>query len=123
MKTSKFKACYQEPTYVVNKKEVICHLTTTIINNNGEVIETEKFEGVAKCNDDDKFDFEVGKRIALAKAELKLHKHIAKTARESINYLLKDVEALEAFELFANAQIEHNNEYLKEERYLNYKKK
>ena len=123
MKTSKFKACYQEPTYVVNKKKVICHLTTTIINNNGEVIETKKFEGVAKCNDDDKFDFEVGKRIALAKAELKLHKHIAKTARESINYLLKDVEALEAFELFANAQIEHNNEYLKEERYLNYKKK
>ena len=123
MKTSKFKACYQEPTYVVNKTEVVCKLRTTIIDNHGEVLEREKFIGVAKCNDDDKFDFEVGKRIALAKAELKLHKHIAKTARKSINYLLKDVEAMEAFELFANAQIEHNNEYLKEERYLNYKKK
>ena len=123
MKTSKFKACYQEPTYVVDKKKVTCKLMTTIVDNRGEEVEREEFIGVAKCNDDDKFDFEVGKRIALAKAELKLHKHIAKIARESIHYILEDVKALKAFESFASAQIEHNNKYLKEERYLNYKKK
>ena len=116
------KCKYVKVTYQVNDKVTKCFLCVDICDN-GEVFEGKTYIGKAVCSDDDKFDFETGKRIALAKAELKLYNYIGKNTTKVIKLINKDLKDFESFRDFAIKQIEHNEKYLKEERYLNYKKK
>ena len=116
------KCKYVKVTYQVNDKVTKCFLCVDICDN-GEVFEGKTYIGKAVCSDDDKFDFETGKRIALAKAELKLYNYIGKNTTKVIKLINKDLKDFESFRDFAIKQIEHNEKYLKEEKYLNYKKK
>ena len=115
------KCKYDKITFIVIQNVTYCSLIVSVVDE-GNCLETKKFVGKATCNKDDKFDFEIGKRVALAKAELKLHKKIKSLIESTRNNLVDYVEELDNYITFTNKQIEHNTEYLKEERYLNYKK-
>ena len=116
------KCKYDKITFIVNQNVTFCNLIVSI-DDEGNCLETKKFIGKATCNKDDNFDFEIGKRIALAKAELKLYNYIEKHTTKVIRNINEDLMDLEKFKQFAIEQVKHNTEYLKEERYLNYKKK
>lgn len=116
------KCKYVKVTYQVNDKVTKCFLRVNICDN-GEVWERKTYVGKTICSNDDKFDFEIGKRIALAKAELKLYNWIGKHTTKVIKSINEDLKEFENFRDFAIKQVKHNEEYLKEERYLNYKKK
>lgn len=116
------KCKYVNVTYQVNDKITKCFLCVDICDN-GEVWEGKTYIGKAVCSNDDKFDFEIGKRIALAKAELKLYNYIGKHTTKVIKSINEDLKDFESFKDFAIEQIKHNEKYLEEERYLNYKKK
>ena len=116
------KAKYLKTSYHVYDKTVRCRLRVQLVEHRKIIARSYDIVGVAKCHKDDKFDFEIGKRVALAKAELKLYKKIKSLIEPTRNNLIDYVEELDNYVNFANKQIEHNTEYLKEERYLNYKK-
>lgn len=116
------KAKYLKTSYHVYDKTVKCRLQVRLVESEELIAKNYDIIGIARCHKDDKFDFEIGKRVALAKAELKLHKKIKSLIEPTRNNLIKYVEELDNYITFANKQIEHNTEYLKEERYLNYKK-
>lgn len=116
------KCKYVKVTYQVNDKITKCILRVEI-HDNGELFEIKTCVGKAVCSNDDKFDFEIGKRIALAKAELKLYNHIEKHTTKVIKSINEDLMDFEKFRQFAIEQVKHNKKYLEEERYLNYKKK
>ena len=116
------KCKYIKITYQVNDKITKCFLRVNICDND-KVWETRIYEGKAICSNDDKFDFEIGKRIALAKAELKLYNHIEKHTAKVIKSINENLKDFESFKDFAIEQVKHNEKYLEEERYLNYKKK
>ncbi len=116
------KAKYLKTSYHVYDKTVKCRLQVELVESKNIINRNYDIIGVATCHKDDKFDFEIGKRIALAKAELKLNKKIKSLIEPTRNNLIKYVEELDNYVTFTNKQIEHNTKYLKEERYLNYKK-
>lgn len=116
------KCKYDKITFVVIQNVTYCSLIVSI-DDEGDCLETNEFVGKATCNKDDNFDFEIGKRIALAKAENKLYTYVAKHSTKVIENMTNDLKTTESFRDFALEQIKHNTEYLKEERYLNYKKK
>ena len=118
------KCKYVKVTYQVddNILRLRCFLRVNICNNKS-IITQKTFIGKAICSEDDKFDFEIGKRIALAKAELKLYNYIGKRSTKAIKLITKNLKDFESFRDFAAEQVKHNEKYLKEERYLNYKKK
>ena len=116
------KCQYVKITYQVNDKITKCFLRVNICDN-GNLFETRTYIGKSTCSNDDKFDFEIGKRIALAKAELKLYNRIQKYTTRIIKDINEDLMDFEKFRQFAIEQVKHNKKYLEEERYLNYKKK
>lgn len=116
------KCKYVKVTYQVNDKVIKCFLHVNICDS-GEIWEKKTYIGKSTCSNDDKFDFEIGKRIALAKAELKLYNWIQKHITKVLQIVTEDLMDFEKFRQFAIEQVKHNEEYLKEERYLNYKKK
>ena len=116
------KCKYVKVTYQVNDKVTKCFLHVNICDN-GEIWERKTYIGKTICSDDDKFDFEIGKRIALAKAELKLYNYIEKHTTKIIKSITEDRRDFVRFKDFAVKQVKHNKKYLEEKRYLNYKKK
>lgn len=115
------KCKYVDVKYIVQNKRTTCILTIDFIDE-GEVVASEEFKGVAVCLDEDDFDFEIGKRIALAKAENKLYIYVRKRMNKIIDFLNKRLTNYSNFLNFATDQITHNTKYLEEQRYLNYKK-
>lgn len=115
------KCKYDKITFTVIQNVIHCNLLVSIVDK-GTYLETKNFIGKATCNKDDNFDFKIGKRIALAKAENKLYTYIAKHCVKVVKNMTNDLKIIESFRDFALEQIKHNTEYLKEERYLNYKK-
>jgi hypothetical protein len=117
-----FKLAYnKKPSYQVDydKKTVKCHLTCKIITpdaiNSNKIMDSVVISanGYAKCDEHDTFSVEVGKKIALARAEsLAYHK-----ARVLINQCAEDayafVIAAEMFEDKSTFVEEHNENYIK----------
>lgn len=115
------KCKYDKITFIVIQNVTYCSLIISIVDE-GNCLETKKFVGKATCNKDDNFDFEIGKRIALAKAENKLYTYVTKHCTKIVENMTNDLKIVENFRDFAIEQVKHNTEYLKEERYLKYKK-
>lgn len=116
-----FKLAYQgKPSYQIDeeRKSVKCHLTVKIITPDSlyanKIMDTTVISanGYSKCDDKDKFDVNVGKKIALARAEsLAYHK-----AEVLINQCVLDaynfIDAAEIFADKSNFVQAHNKNYV-----------
>lgn len=95
------------------KNNTVAHLSFGLRTEQGIIKKSINiFEGVAKCNPEDTFDFKTGKRIAVARAEVKAYKFYQRYLKEynQVYQQLADETANLFFKL--NKQITHNKEYI-----------
>ena len=97
-----------------DKNNTYVTICTCLRNDNGPVVDSGKtFYGIAKCCPEDKFDYNFGKKIALARAEMKAinfyDKYLGKVYLEMKKHLV-DIEDTRA-KLFD--QYNHNDNYIK----------
>ena len=74
-----------------NKKNFIDFPFSGMITSRSDLATSYRYIGVAKCNDDDEFDLEFGKKLALAKAKEKR----IKAVRNKFSAILSSLEKLE----------------------------
>lgn len=98
-----------------HKFETICKITVVLIDNNGTKIRAseKQFVGVAKCCPEDIYDFNIGKKIALARAELKAFDYHDKRMATIINGSKKIINDAKEFSNKLAKQYYHNINYLK----------
>lgn len=109
-----------EPIFYVNKakKTVACEISGyayEIMNDTwfGELsTPVYKVVGIAYCNDNDEFDEERGKRIALAKAENKLYAKCVDYYDKEINKYISYMEKMILFNKRAKKFCTHNEKYI-----------
>lgn len=98
-----------------NKTFVKCILRTKLTNSKDE--KTSKrlppFTGIAKLHKEDKFDYQTGCRIALAKAERIAYKKVGKILAEEYKNIANFVIDLDNFISKAKNMVKHNTEYIK----------
>ena len=95
-----------------NKSYVRCILKVKL-NGGEEEAKLTPFYGLATLHKDDKFDYNIGCRIALAKAERKAYKEIGKIINKELIKLQELEIAMCDFIDKANKMTEHNTEYIK----------
>lgn len=74
---------------------------------------TYRFIGIAKLHNGDKFDFNVGSKIALAKAERKAYKTVGKIIKRDSKYYISLSNSMSEFVAKAANMVKHNDEYIK----------
>lgn len=104
-----------EQSFKRNRNETHCIIIAGIRDNNGEIIPTslKRFIGISKCCSEDKYDFNIGKKLSLARAELKMFNYFDKkaiTIRKIAKDVIKDSEELSNK---ASKQYYHNIQYIK----------
>ena len=95
------------------KNQTVAFLEVALIDGNNVIDETA-VKGIAKCNPEDEYNFNIGRRIALARAEIKAYKYF-KPYLENISELYKTISekaGLAATKL--GKQIAHNKEYIED---------
>lgn len=110
----------RKPEFTIDEKNktVKCYLTGDVIVPNG--LTGNKFmenfrafaKGYAKCDDKDKFNPEIGKRIALARAENRLYWKVRTEVKAAIRDAKKFIEGGEKFVAKAYGVIGHNDMYV-----------
>lgn len=97
-----------------SKNTTTCYLTVAL-NDDRRIVKTsiKTFTGVAKCHDEP-YDFKTGKRIALARAEIKAYKWFKKGIKNTINISKKLYEESSELHNKLINQIAHNKIYLKD---------
>lgn len=108
MKLSIFKT-----TYLVEDNIITCIINYKIKLNDGLTKTIYSSKGIARCNNEDKFDFETGKKIALARAESNAYKYHKKICNKHIATYESRLKELNSFKDKAIACIEHNDGYIK----------
>lgn len=98
-----------------NKTFVKCILKTKLTNNKEKVEQMylPPFIGVAKLHKEDEFNYEIGCRIALAKAERIAYKRVGKGIAEEYKSLTNLTKDLDDFIYKAESMVKHNTEYIK----------
>lgn len=121
---NEIKIRFEEPEYEVNpeKGTVECLLRYEVLYP--DVLYRIFFYGekvyfyansVAKVNNGDVFDENIGKKISLAKAEKKAYKKISNIIYKRINQkIVKAVKIASNFIYKANKVSEHNDQYLEQ---------
>ena len=117
IKLSFDKDCTQ---FFVNKKKgIVCCVVTAGINIPYDwcspvsiLGRTIKGYGIAKCNADDVFDEERGKRIALAKAENDAYVKAARYLNENQKHLTYFISKIEEFKDKGVRHCIHNEDYI-----------
>jgi hypothetical protein len=95
------------------KNQTVAFLEVALTNNN-TIIDKTEVKGIARCCPEDKYNFNVGRKIALARAEIKAYKYF-KPYLSNIAELYKVIS--EKSSLMVNKlenQIAHNKEYIKD---------
>ena len=105
-----------EQTFKRNNNQTCCIIIAGIRDNNGEIIPSSpaKFIGIAKCCPGDKYDFNIGKKLSLARAELKMFNYFDKKAiklRKVSEEVINDSKELSNK---AAKQYYHNIQYIKD---------
>lgn len=97
------------------KKETICKILVAL-NINGEIDSNnyKEFEGKAVCRDDDVYDFKYGKRLALARAEIKAYKYYFNFLKQYYDDNIKIWSDMEILISKLGEQINHNSKYIKD---------
>jgi hypothetical protein len=121
---NEIKIRFEEPKYEVNleKGTVECFLRYEVLYPEllkGMFFLGEKVyfyaNGIAKVNNGDVFDENIGKKISLAKAEKKAYKKISNIIYKRINQkIVKAVRMASNFVYKANKVSEHNEKYLEQ---------
>lgn len=105
-------------TYLVTNNTVICRIEYKVKFQKAKGYGTDlsyTSEGKATCKKGEKFDFNKGKKIALAKAEINAyHKQLQITKKYLNRYALFVLE-LSEFSSKAKSCIEHDNKYIAEQ--------
>lgn len=121
---NEIKLSFKEPKYEVNKEKGIveCFLRYEVLYP--ELLQGMFFlgervyfyaNGVAKANNGDVFDENIGKKISLAKAEKKAYKKISNIIYKRVNQkVVKAVRIASDFVYKANKVSEHNDQYLEQ---------
>lgn len=96
--------------------QTYCIILAGIRDNNGTIIPNsyKRFVGIAKCCSEDKYDFNIGKKLSLARAELKMFDYFDRRAinvRKIAQDMIKDYEELSNK---AVKQYYHNVKYIKD---------
>lgn len=102
-----------ETRYQTDNKTYVKCILKTIIDDNINKKVLPPFVGIAKLHDGDKFDYNIGSKIALAKAERKAYKLVGKVIKEETEKLNNLLIDFEAFINKADNMVEHNSEYIK----------
>lgn len=96
------------------KTYVKCILTCNLVDYGTNVKQRlPKFVGEAVLKDNDKFDYQIGSKIALAKAERNAYKSISKILEKEFTTLFKYLTALDKFIDKSDKIVNHNTEYIK----------
>lgn len=106
------KLIVTDTSYMIKDNIVKCYIKYHVKFKDGKKSSEYKTLGTAKCNKDDKFDFEIGKKIALARAESKAYKVNKKVCNDIINNCENRLKELIPFRDKAIGCIEHNKEYI-----------
>ncbi len=104
-----------------NQTFVKCILKTKLTDNKSKDKNKDKpiglplppFVGIAHLHKEDEFNYEVGCRIALAKAERIAYKRVGKGIAEEYKSLTNLIKDLDDFIYKAESMVKHNTEYIK----------
>lgn len=93
------------------KNQTVAFLEVALTDGNNVIDETS-VKGIAKCNPEDEYNFNIGRRIALARAEIKAYKYYKKFLIEVNDYYQR--LATDSADLYdkLRKQISHNKEYI-----------
>lgn len=96
------------------KNETHATIMVALLDSNGNGIEGSRkiFKGIAKCCPEDTYDFNIGKKIALARAELKAYNCFDRICIKIINSAEKDIQELNKFKNKLWNQYKHNIFYV-----------
>lgn len=131
----KLKLSFNEPTFYVNesKKTVTCVMGYRLrVKGNNALASAIKYisdeylvddenairypfevSSTAKLNPLDKFDVEIGKKVARAKAESAAYKHISRTLNRSVGKFVREsVELCTEFNCKTFDVCAHNDDYI-----------
>jgi len=110
----------KKPQYTIDEenKTVKCYLTCDVIVPTG--ISGNQFmynfrtfaKGYAKCDNKDRFNPEIGKKIALARAESKIYWKVRTEVKNAVRDAKQFVLAGGKFISKAHRVIDHNNDYI-----------
>lgn len=111
----------KEPQYIVDEanKTVKCYLTCDVIVptalSGGQLMENFRTysKGYAKCDDKDKFNPEIGKKIALARAESKIYWRVRTEVKKALRDAKQFIKAGNKFICKTHRVIDHNQDYIK----------
>lgn len=94
-------------------KTTIAFLEVALTDNNVRLDETS-VTGTARCCPEDEYNFKIGKRIALARAEIRAYKYYKKFLIEFNDFHQK--LATDSADLYdkLRKQIKHNKEYIED---------
>ena len=108
-----FKISYDILSYECfpDTKEVIC--TIVVFDNYWCQREPRIFSGIGEAKNGDSYDEEIGKKVALAKAEKKAYKFYKHHLTEAYKMCLEDLENFKCAIGKCERIIEHNSEYIK----------
>lgn len=131
---NRLKIKYGTPEYVIKEdsKVVICYLpysfedwnkTLKVIaintlptefcdNDFPPFYESRKIKAVAKCKGNDKFDVQIGKKIALAKAENKVEMKVLSILNTINNFFIESVFVMKQRMIDSQNNVKHNIEYI-----------
>jgi hypothetical protein len=118
---NEIKISFDEPQYEVNpeKGTVECFLKYEVLYPDflqGVFFYGEKIyffsKAIAKVNEGDVFDENIGKKISLAKAEAKAYKQVGKYCFKKCGQLGKAYNKLYDFYAKAKLVVDHNSEYI-----------
>lgn len=95
------------------KNETVAFLEVALIEGN-LMIDKTAVKGIAKCSPEDEYNFNIGKRIALARAEIKSYKYFKPYLKNVsiVNEIISKKASLMVDNL--ERQIAHNKEYIKD---------
>ena len=93
------------------KNETVAFLEVALTENN-IVIGKTAVKGIAKCCPEDEYDFNIGRKIALARAEIKAYKYY-KSIFVDLNFMHQSI-ATSSANLYdkLRQQISNNKEYI-----------
>ena len=93
------------------KNKTVAFLVVTLMDGNN-AIDVTSVKGIAKCNPEDDYNFNIGRRIALARAEIKAYKYYKKFLVEfNDKYQRLATESADLYDKLRK-QISHNKEYI-----------
>lgn len=95
------------------KNQTVAFLEVALTENN-IVIGKTAVKGIAKCCPEDKYDFNIGRKIALARAEIKAYEYYKKILVD-LNHMHQTI-ATSSANLYdkLRKQISHNKEYIED---------